>query len=157
METKGQLARSYFEQGYNCCQAVLGAFAEELGLDFETAMLLSSSFGAGMGRLREVCGTVSGMFMVLGMKYGYKSPKVFETKKELYQKVQTLAQRFKAENGSIICRELLGIEQKGASEPTPEKRTEAYYKKRPCPELVEYAADLTEAFIQTQEKDKKDS
>lgn len=151
METKGQIAKRYFEEGYNCCQAVLGAFAEDLGLEFETAMLLSSSFGAGMGRLREVCGTVSGMFMVLGMKYGYRSPKVFEEKKELYQKIQVLAGQFKEDNGSIICRELLGLEQKGASAPTPEKRTEAYYKKRPCSELVEYAADLVDIFIKKEE------
>lgn len=147
MQTKGQIARKYFEEGYNCSQAVVLAFAENFGLDKKTAVMIASPFGAGMGRLREVCGAVSGMFMVLGLKYGNDDPKNFQAKTELYKKVQNLAESFKQENGSIICRELLGLPQKGASAPVPEKRTEEYYKKRPCSQIVEYAADLLEEFI----------
>lgn len=139
-------ARELFKQGYNCSQAVFCAFAEELGIDFETAAKLSSSFGGGMGRLREVCGAVSGMFMVAGLKYGNTSPTDNETKKEHYARIQELAKRFRDQNGSIVCRELLGLNHK-SDNPTPEKRTEEYYKKRPCDELVAMAADIIEKYI----------
>lgn len=144
--TKGEKAKSLFLNGYNCAQAVFGAFAEELGLDFEMAMKLSSGFGGGMGRLREVCGAVSGMFMVFNMKYGYTSPTDKDGKKALYAHIQTLAKKFEEENGSIICRELLGLSKK-KSEPTPENRTKEYYKKRPCAELVELAANIVDNYI----------
>lgn len=147
MEKKGQIAKKNFEKGYNCSQSVLLAFAADLGLEENTAAMISSSFGGGLGRMREVCGAVSGCAMVLGLKYGYDDPKNNEAKKELYKKVQELAVLFIEENGSIICRELLGLSQKGASSPEPEKRTESYYKKRPCAALVEYAADLLDEFI----------
>ena len=145
--TKGEKAKELFEQGYNCAQAVFGAFAEELGIDFNMAVKISSGFGGGMGRLREVCGVVSGMFMVLNMRYGYIDPKANEEKKALYKDIQVLANEFKNENGSIICRELLGLTKKGADSPVPEKRTEEYYKKRPCSELCRYGADLVDNFI----------
>lgn len=147
MQTKGEIAKQYFLDGYNCAQAVVLAFAEDFGLDKKTAVMLSSSFGGGMGRLREVCGAVSGMFMVLGLKYGYASPEDNQAKKELYKKVQEVAGLFKDDNGSIICRELLGLNQTGKSDPTPELRTESYYKKRPCKDLVQFAADLVDEYI----------
>lgn len=152
MKNKGDIAKEYFLEGYNCSQAVLLAFAEDYGLNKSTALMLSSSFGGGMGRLREVCGTVSGMFMVLGLEYGYDDPKNIEAKKELYKKIQTLASDFKQDNGSIICRELLGLSQKGASNPIPDQRNDQYYKKRPCKELVEYAANLVDDFIKNNKK-----
>jgi len=145
--TKGDKAKELFEQGFNCAQAVFGAFAEDLGIDFDLAVKISSSFGGGMGRLREVCGTVSGMFLVLSMKYGYDDPNATEEKKALYKDVQALAEKFKNENGSIICRDLLGLTIKGADNPTPEARTEKYYKKRTYNELCKYAGDLVEDFI----------
>lgn len=144
---KGDKAKELFEKGYNCAQAVFGAFAEDLGIDFDFAVKLSSGFGGGMGRLREVCGAVSGMFLVLNMKYGYDDPKANDEKKALYKDIQALAQEFKKENGSIVCRELLGLNIKGADAPVPEARTEKYYKKRPCGELCRYAGDLVEEFI----------
>ena len=147
MQTKGEIAKQYFLDGYNCAQAVVLAFAQDFGLDKKTAVMLSSSFGGGMGRLREVCGAVSGMFMVLGLKYGYASPEDNQAKKELYKKVQEVAGLFKDDNGSIICRELLGLNQTGKSDPTPELRTESYYKKRPCKDLVKFAADLVDEYI----------
>ncbi len=145
--SKGDKAKELFTQGYNCCQAVFGAFAENLGLDFETAVKISSGFGGGMGRLREVCGAVSGMFMVYSYKNGYSNPTASDKKKELYNAIQMLAEEFKNENGSIICRELLGLNIKGADTPDPSERTQAYYKKRPCGELVKIAADIVEKYL----------
>ncbi len=144
--TKGERAKALFLDGYNCAQAVFGAFCEELGFDFDTAMKLSSGFGGGMGRLREVCGAVSGMFMVLDMKLGYTSPDDKDGKKALYSHIQSLAKEFADDNGSIICRELLGLTEK-VSVPTPDARTKEYYKKRPCAELVEFAADLVDNYM----------
>lgn len=134
-------AMSLFKEGYNCSQAVFLTFSDELGLDREMALKLSSSFGGGMGRLREVCGAVSGMFMVAGLKRGYTSPDDMESKKEHYKFIQHLANEFKKDNLSIICRDLLETES-GADNPTPELRTNDYYKKRPCVELVGQAAEI---------------
>ena len=148
----GEKAKQLFMEGYNCSQAVLGAFCDECGLDFETAMKMSSSFGGGMGRLREVCGAVSGMFMVAGILYGYDDPKGQSEKTLHYERIQKLAQEFQKENGSIVCRELLGLSEK-KSEPVPEMRTEQYYKKRPCPEMVKMAAEIMEQYIRENPKD----
>lgn len=148
MGQKGQKAKALFEQGYNCAQAVFGAFCEETGFELETAALLASPFGGGMGRLREVCGTVSGMLMAAGILYGYSSPDAVQKKKDTYQTVQALANAFKEKNGSIICRELLGMAQVSPeTEPTPESRTKQYYKKRPCALLAQDAADMLADYI----------
>lgn len=145
-------AAELFAEGYNCSQAVVGAFAEELGLDLQTALKMSSPFGGGMGRMREVCGAVSGMFMAAGLACGYCDPNDYEKKKELYAQVKALADEFKSSEGSIICRELLdGTAVKPGAD--PERRTAEYYKKRPCPELVARAAEIAEKFIEEQ-KDK---
>lgn len=145
MSSKSERAKELFKSGYNCSQAVLGVFCEELGLDFETAMKLASSFGAGMGRMREVCGTVSGMFMAAGLAFASASDSAV-AKGEHYKRIQELAKRFKDINGSIICRELLqGIESSTA--PTPSERTETYYKKRPCVELVGDSVEIFEGFL----------
>lgn len=144
--TKGEKAEALFLEGYNCAQAVFGAFCEDLGLEFETAMKLSSGFGGGMGRLREVCGAVSGMFMVFDMKHGYTSPTDTTAKKELYSHIQAMAKSFEEENGSIICKELLGLTEK-KSDPTPDSRTNEYYQKRPCKELVKIAANIVDEYL----------
>ena len=143
---KGDIAYENFLEGYNCTQAVTVTFAEELGLDEQTAARLSCGFGGGMGRMREVCGTFSGIVMVLSQLYGYSDPKDTVTKKDLYEKIRALAAKFRADNGSIICRELLGLE-KAEESAAPEPRTAEYYKKRPCPELCRYAANILEEFI----------
>jgi len=110
-------------------------------------MKLASSFGGGMGRMREVCGACSGMFMVAGLLKGYSDMKADDEKKEHYALIQKLAEEFKKENGSIVCRELLdGIENNDSS-PNPSKRTQAYYKKRPCAEYVADAARIMEEFL----------
>lgn len=140
-------ARELFLSGYNCSQAVLGAFCEELGLDFKTALMLSSSFGGGMGRLREVCGALTGAFMVAGLKKGYTSPTDKEAKAEHYKLIQDMANSFKEENGSIICRELLeGCVPKKETH-IPEDRTQKYYQKRPCVYMVETAAKIAEEML----------
>ena len=146
MSEKVEKAKELFKSGYNCSQAVLGVFCEELGLDFETAMKIASSFGGGMGRMREVCGTVSGMFMAAGLQFGPADNSDIKAKGEQYKRIQELAKRFKEKNGSIICRELLeGIEN--STSPQPAERTESYYKKRPCIELVGDAAEIFEQYL----------
>lgn len=141
--TRAEKAKAYFEQGYNCAQAVTLAFADEMGLKPEEAAKLASSFGGGFGRLREVCGCVSGMALAAGAIYGYSDPKAMEEKAEHYALVQKLAGEFKERNGSIICRELLdGINND--TNPVPEERTESYYKKRPCADFAYTAADILE-------------
>lgn len=144
-----QKAMDLFHQGYNCAQSVFLAFADRYPMESELAARLSSSFGGGMGRLREVCGAVSGMFMVAGILYGYDSPTADEEKKQHYERIQELAHKFIAQNDSIVCRELLGLDRKEDA-PTPEKRTEAYYQKRPCEQLVGMAAAIMEQYIQSQ-------
>lgn len=145
MSNRVQKAKELFKSGYNCSQAVLGVFCEELGLDFETAMKIASSFGGGMGRMREVCGTVSGMFMAAGLAFAGSNDTPVQ-KGEHYKRIQELAQRFKDKNGSIICRELLqGVETTTGVNPEP--RTENYYKKRPCVELVGDSVEIFERFL----------
>ena len=139
-EQYGEKAKALFEQGYNCAQAVVLAFDDLTGLDNKTAAMLTSSFGGGMGRLREVCGAASGMFAVAGILKGYDDPKAKEEKAEHYAFIQNLADKFKTENGSYICRELL--ELPGASAPVPEERTAEYYSRRPCGEYVRIAATI---------------
>jgi C_GCAxxG_C_C family probable redox protein len=145
MSERVEKAKELFKSGYNCSQAVLSVFCEEFGLDLETALKISSSFGGGMGRMREVCGTVSGMFMAVGLAMASASDSAVE-KGEHYKRVQELARRFKEKNGSIICRELLqGVETSTA--PTPSERTETYYKKRPCVDLVGDAVEILEGYL----------
>ena len=142
--TRKDLAEKLFkENGYNCSQSVCLAFKDMLDIDEKTLANLSAPFGGGMGRLREVCGAVSGMFTVLGFLTDSSDPDNSETKKALYEKVQNLAKKFEEENGSIICRDLLGLSVKNES-PVPEKRTEEYYKKRPCVEMVKSAVSILE-------------
>lgn len=145
--SKGDIAKQNFLNGYNCSQAVLLAFCEDFGLEKETALKISEPFGGGMGRMREVCGTVTGMFMVLGLAMGNSDAKDGSTKKNVYKSVQELAEKFKQDNGSIICRELLGLQKANKESYVPSERTTEYYKKRPCPELCKYAADILEEYL----------
>ena len=137
-------AAELFLQGYNCAQAVAVAFCDVTGLDKDTTAKMISAFGGGMGRLREVCGAVSGMFFVLGYLYGYDTPGDDVKKKELYTRVQALAAKFREENGSIVCREIL---KNPPSDPNPSPRTAEYYAKRPCAKMVMTAARLMDEFI----------
>lgn len=146
---KREKAMQLFLSGYNCSQAVIGAFAEDIGLEFDIAVRLASSFGGGMGRLREVCGTVSAMFMIIGLKLGYDEPGNFEKKTAHYKLVQEAAAKFREKNGSIVCRELLGLNLKPGEADSfiPKKRTKEYYKKRPCVKIVGDAAEICENIL----------
>ena len=143
-ERVAKARRLFKEEGYNCCQAVVLAYNDIFGVDNDTAAALSSGFGGGMGRMREVCGAVSAMFMVAGLEKGYSDPKASTEKAGHYDYIQQLAAKFKEENGSIICRDLLELTKPGPDTPAPEPRTEAYYKKRPCQLLVGQCAAILE-------------
>ena len=137
--------RSCLKKGITVRNLFFVAFCDETGLDFKRAVQLSAPFGGGMGRLREVCGAVTAMFMIAGIKYGYTSPQEDELKAEHYKLIQTLAYKFRKQNGSYLCRELLGLD--GADNPIPEKRSDQYYQTRPCSSLVANAAELMDEFI----------
>lgn len=152
-------AAENFKEGYNCAQSVLLAFADEIGLDKETVLKLSSSFGGGMGRMREVCGAVSAMFMIAGLIKGYTSPDDDIAKGKHYELIQNLAKEFKTHHKTIICRELLGIEDTAGTQgtyetlsPIPSKRTEEYYIKRPCEDFIKTAASIVEDKVLTHHK-----
>jgi C_GCAxxG_C_C family probable redox protein len=142
----GEEARRLFMMGYNCAQSVFCAFRDETGLSLEESARLASSFGGGMGRLREVCGGVSGALLALGAICGYDDPCNREAKKAHYKLVQTFAGRFKEKNGTIVCRELLKnvpVTPGGV----PEERTKEYYSRRPCPLLVRDAAAILDEML----------
>ena len=140
--------RLFKEGGYNCCQAVVLAYNDLFGIDDETAAAISSGFGGGMGRMREVCGAVSGMVMLAGLIRPASDPSVKDWRTANYALVQEMAGDFKALNGSIVCKELLGLVPMGSGasvpneSPVPSDRTPEYYKKRPCEELVGIAARI---------------
>lgn len=144
---RAEKAKKLFRSGYNCSQSVAMAFSDLMELDEKTVAKMTSGFGGGVGRLREVCGSVLGMSFVMSALYGYDDPNDFEGKKRIYEEIQTLANQFKEKNGSIICRELLGLSPVSATPPTPEKRTQDFYKKRPCAELVYNSAKNLEEYI----------
>ena len=130
MGTKAEKAKKLYESGYNCSQAVFAAFCDELGINEETALKISSSFGGGMGKMGEVCGAVTGMFMAAGLKYGYTLPENPKEKMDYYAFVRELAGKFKEKNGTILCRELL-----------------VSGTKKPCGELVKDAAEIFEEVL----------
>lgn len=129
--------------GYNCSQAVFLAFADKYGVDDDTATKLASSFGGGMGRSREVCGALSGALLVNGMETGTTDLGDIAAKTKNYESAREIMEAFRNDNGSIYCKELLGIVKKPESA-TPQARTAEYYKKRPCPEIVHSAALILE-------------
>ena len=150
--THSEKAAKYFMDGYNCAQAVFLAFSDVTGIDEKTSLMLSSSFGGGMGRLREVCGAVSGAFMAAGALFGYISPTDDVSKKEHYALIQEIAKRFKERNNTIICRELIaGITNDTLPTPTP--RNEEFYKTRPCVRFVMDAADILDEIIEKKSKE----
>ena len=138
-------AAELFLSGSNCAQAVAVAFCDVTGLEPAFAAKMASSFGGGIGRLREVCGAVSGMLMVAGLLYGYEDPGENDcNKKAHYQLVQTLAGKFRDEVGSIVCREIL---KNPPSDPNPTPRTAEFYAKRPCARMVMLAAQILDEYI----------
>lgn len=144
MEHK-ELAAQLFLEGYNCSQAVMVAFTDATGLPKDLAARMASSFGGGMGRMREVCGAVSGMLMVAGILYGYDDITDPKAKREHYQLVQNLAGQFRDQAGSIVCREIL---RNPPSDPNPSERTAEYYKVRPCARMVMLASEILDKYLQ---------
>ncbi len=149
-------AGELFFEGYNCAQSVFCAFDDVTGFDRDLSARLASSFGGGLGRLREVCGAVSGAAMVLGAARGYADPEDRNAKKEHYERVRAFAEKFRESEGSIICRELLAgsgnaAEAAGAGG-DPRERTAEYYRDRPCPGLVMRAARILEEMLKEPEQ-----
>ena len=142
--SRAERAAKLFYDGYNCAQAVTIAFADLTGLTEEFSATMASSFGGGMGRMREVCGAVSGMLLVAGILYGYKGNEGDEVKHAHYARVQELAGQFRERAGTIICREIL---KNPPSDPAPTPRTEEYYKMRPCARMVYWATEILENYI----------
>lgn len=136
----------FFLDGYNCSQAVVLAFDDLTGLDTGTLLRLSGSFGAGMGRLREVCGAFSGILIILGLLYGYEDPHGQNEKMLHYQRIQQLAGTFTEKRGTLICRELLGLPP-GPDSYIPSQRTETFYLSRPCKEIIGDAAEILDRYI----------
>ena len=137
-------AAELFLQGYNCAQAVAVAFCDVTGLDKDFTAKMISSFGGGMGRMREVCGAVSGMLLVAGILYGYDTPGDDESKLEHYRLVQALSGQFREQVGSIVCREIL---KDPPSDPNPTPRTAEFYKTRPCARMVLLAGQILDEYI----------
>ena len=155
-------AQKFFEEGYNCCQSVFLVFGERYGFDRETVCRMSASFGGGVGRLRQICGAVSAMALVCGLETGAVTGEDQEGKAYNYENVQKLAARFEEQAGSLICRELLGLDKKEGEEKQgelfaameggmgkfqPQARDEKYYATRPCRRLIGLAAKLTEEWL----------
>lgn len=162
MKSRREEAIANFKKGYNCTQSVVLAHADLLGISEQQAMILTQSFGGGMGRLRQVCGTVSAMFFIAGALTGSAEPTDMDSKKKNYALVQELAAEFERRNGSIICATLLGLDHKQETAATvaqeyikgstPEPRTREYYKKRPCIELIGDACDIIAECSAVQER-----
>lgn len=143
IEERARKAKQNFLDGYNCCQSVMLAFSDVFEADELTLSTIASGFGGGLARMREVCGTVSAIGMAAGFISPAVHPKNMEERTANYALVQELAGEFRKENGSIICAELLGLRPKKEIEsPAPSERTEEYYRKRPCPELVACSARI---------------
>jgi C_GCAxxG_C_C family probable redox protein len=147
-ENRIERAVALFKSGYNCSQSVVAAFADLYGFTEEQALRMSASFGGGIGRMRQTCGAACGMFLLAGLDTGAVDAEDRVGKSHNYEVVQQLAERFKAENGSLICAELLGLSTTAAHRDTQaEPRTDLYYKKRPCVEMVETAARIFADYL----------
>ncbi len=149
IEARVEAARNNFLSGYNCAQSVVLAYNDLLGMDDRLAATVSASFGGGMGRMREVCGTVSGMSLLAGFISPAVDPTNMSQRKANYALVQNFAESFRKENGAIVCRELLGLPA-ASSEPQPSERTAEYYRRRPCADYVASAARIVGEYLAAQ-------
>lgn len=147
-----QKAVELFMSGYNCSQSVVAAFADEYGFTKEQALRMSASFGGGIGRMRETCGAACGMFLLAGLATGATEATDREGKAANYAVVQELAAEFKRRNGSLICRELLGLRKNAQVSTQPEERNSQYYAKRPCARMVEEAAKIWTEYLEKHPK-----
>jgi C_GCAxxG_C_C family probable redox protein len=150
MTNHAEIAKQLFFKGYNCAQSVFCAFSDLTGYDIDSSARMASSFGGGLGRLRETCGVVSAAALVLGIVKGYDDPADYDAKKRHYALIREFADRFKRKNACINCRELLtlaGLNPESGGE--PEQRSEEFYQKRPCPHLVFDAALILDEMLQS--------
>lgn len=148
MEDRIKRAVELFKEGFNCSQAVCAAFADMYGYTEAQALQMSASFGGGIGRMRMTCGAACGMFLLAGLHKGCVDGADRAGKEANYKLVQQLADEFIRRNGSLICAELLGLPSQRHTDTLPEKRTEAYYKKRPCVQTVEEAARIWSEYLE---------
>ena len=142
-------AVEYFMAGYNCSQSVVAAFSDLYGLDETMAKRIAAGFGGGVGRMRMMCGAVSGIVMLVGLDCGQSEGSDREGKSACSKVVQELLAQSQTENGSLICAEILGLNgyQKAASSYVASPRTAAYYKTRPCAAKVESAARIFAEYL----------
>ena len=150
MTNHAEIAKQLFYKGYNCAQSVFCAFTDVTGYDIDASARMASSFGGGLGRLRETCGVVSAAALVLGIVKGYDDPADYDAKKRHYELIREFADKFKRKNMSIRCHELLtlaGLNPESGGE--PEQRSEEFYQKRPCPHLVYDAALILDEMLQS--------
>lgn len=153
MDSKRETAMALFQEGYNCAQAVFAAYAADYGISTDHALRLAASFGGGIGRMRETCGAFSGAIMVLGLEMGAINGADAAGKQRNYEAVQKFAEQFRKQNGSLLCRELLGLTvENDFSDTKPQERTADYYASRPCLNLVGSTCDLLNNFLKTLKK-----
>lgn len=148
-QSRTERAVEAFLGGCNCAQAVFSTYADLFGIDRQTAMNLTNSMGGGISRLREVCGTVSAIALLTGLAEGEVDPGDLKAREKVYQRTRDLLAEFEQENGSLICRELLGILGRDRSA-RPSERTPEYYRKRPCARFVACAARIIEENLTEQ-------
>lgn len=153
MSERADRAYNYFMEGFTCAQSLFASFADIFGFDEETALRLSAGLGGGVGRMREVCGVVTSASLILGMMYGATEGSDKESKAFTYEKVREFADKFKAIEGTILCRELLGLEKAEESH-IPQERTPQYYASRPCPRITREAAEILEEMVEEYYKQK---
>lgn len=147
MGERADKAKNMFYEGYNCCQSVVGAYADLFGYDPKTAMKMAEGLGAGMGRMRLTCGAVAGMAVLASMKMSSGEAGDLKKRGEIYGVIRQMAEEFKAKNGSVICAELLGAAMPKDNSAMPEARTPEYYKKRPCPECIHDCGLIVEKYL----------
>lgn len=154
-ELNGRVERAVenFMAGYGCCQSVVAAFADLYGLDELQAKKIAAGFGGGVGRLRMMCGAVSGIVMLVGLDCGQTEGSDRDGKSACYKVVQELLAQSEAENGSLICAEILGLKghEKARSSYVASPRTAEYYKQRPCAAKVESAARIFANYLRSKE------
>jgi len=156
-KTHAQIAAELFNSGYNCSQSVFVAYCDVMDIDRDTALKLSSSFGGGMGRMREVCGACSAMFMVAGYLYGYTDGADRRAKAKHYKLIQSMAESFKSKYGTIICKNLLELDPNDKETYVPAERNDQYYSTRPCVRFVCEACDILDKIIESYQTNTSDS
>lgn len=154
IEQRVQMARELFKQGYNCAQSVTMVYADCFDLSPELMSRIAISFGGGFGRQREICGTVAGAGVILGLLHQVDPTDAHAAKQDSYLQVQSFSHTFKQSYGSIICRELLALRKGEQCDPTPSDRTPAYYQRRPCIEYVAGSVRVLGQILQQELRDR---